>query len=215
MNPSHHLDDATLLALASGTIAHAHGIVAAAHVEGCPVCAGALRKAEAIGGGLLMDGAKEPVSDMLRAATLASLDGVAPAQRLPRRKTELPAALDQALGGLSLDKIRWKKRAPGVAMFDVPMPKGSASALKLLSIGPGRAMPEHGHGGEELTLILKGSYTDHMGTFRAGDVADLDDSIEHTPVADPGEACICLVAVEAPTRFKSVWARLLQPFVGI
>ena len=215
MNLSHHLDDATLLALASGTIAHAHGIVAASHVALCPVCAKALRKAESIGGGLLTESGVEPVSDMARAATLASLDGVAQAQRKPVSKSELPAALDHALGGLLLDQIKWKKKAPGVALFDVPMPAGSTSMLKLLSIGPGRAMPEHGHGGEELTMVLKGSYTDHMGTFRAGDVADLDDSIEHTPVADAGEICICLVAVEAPTRFKSVWARLFQPFVGI
>jgi putative transcriptional regulator len=212
---SHHLDDATLLALASGTIAHAHGIVAASHVALCPVCAKALRKAEALGGGLLTEGGIEPVSDMARAATLASLDGVAPAKRKPQRKSDLPAALGHALGGISLDQVKWKKKAPGVAIFDVPMPKGSASALKLLSIGPGRAMPEHGHGGEELTMVLKGSYSDHMGTFRAGDVADLDDSVEHSPVADAGETCICVVAVEAPTKFKSVWARLFQPFVGI
>lgn len=215
MNLSHHLDDATLLALASGTIAHAHGVVAASHVSLCPVCAKALRKAEAVGGGLLVDGGIEPVSDMARAATLASLDGVAPAKLRPSRKSELPSALDHALGGLSLAQIKWKKKAPGVALYDVPMPKGSTSALKLLSIGPGRAMPEHGHGGDELTMVLKGSYSDHMGTFRSGDVADLDDSVEHTPVADAGETCICVVAVEAPTRFKSVWARLFQPFVGI
>ena len=92
------------------------------------------------------------MSDLARAATLASLDGVAPVQRKPRHKSELPAAVDQALGGLSLDQIKWRKKAPGVALFDIPMPKGSSSALKLLSIGPGRAMPEHGHGGEELTL---------------------------------------------------------------
>ena len=169
MNLSHHLDDATLLALASGTIAHAHGIVAASHVALCPVCAKALRKAESIGGGLLTESGVEPVSDMARAATLASLDGVAQAQRKPVSKSELPAALDHALGGLLLDQIKWKKKAPGVALFDVPMPAGSTSMLKLLSIGPGRAMPEHGHGGEELTMVLKGSYTDHMGTFRAGD----------------------------------------------
>ena len=215
MNLSHHLDDATLLALASGTIAHAHGIVAASHVALCPACAKALRKAESIGGGLLREGGVEPVSDMARAATLASLDGVSAVQRKPARKSELPAALDHALGGLSLDQIKWKKKAPGVALYDVPMPAGATSMLKLLSIGPGRAMPEHGHGGGELTMVLRGSYTDHMGTFRSGDVADLDDSIEHTPVADAGETCICVVAVEAPTRFKSVWARIFQPFVGI
>ena len=35
------------------------------------------------------------------------------------------------------------------------------------------------------------------------------------PRVDSDEDCICLVATEAPTRFKSFWARLAQPFVGI
>ena len=76
-------------------------------------------------------------------------------------------------------------------------------------------MPEHGHGGEELTVMLRGSYSDHTGRYIVGDVADLDEDIEHQPVVDSDEDCICLVATEAPTRFKSVWARLAQPFIGI
>ena len=81
--------------------------------------------------------------------------------------------------------------------------------------GAGRAMPEHGHGGEEITLVLKGAYSDHMGRFGEGDVADLDEAIEHRPVVDEDRDCICLVATERPTRFKSLAARLMQPFVGI
>lgn len=63
--------------------------------------------------------------------------------------------------------------------------------------------------------MLKGAYHDHMGVFARGDVADLDEDIEHQPVVGPGEDCICLVATEKPTRFKSLAARLMQPFVGI
>jgi hypothetical protein len=40
-------------------------------------------------------------------------------------------------------------------------------------------------------------------------------AIEHKPVAEAGEDCICLVAIERPTRFKSIAARLMQPLVGI
>jgi putative transcriptional regulator len=54
-----------------------------------------------------------------------------------------------------------------------------------------------------------------MGRFGRGDVADLDEDIEHKPVAEDGEDCICLVAIERPTRFKSFAARLMQPLVGI
>jgi putative transcriptional regulator len=212
---THHLDDATLVAFAAGTLGEAHGIIAAAHINGCAVCRAGLRSAEAVGGGILAAQEAAAVSDLCRSATLASLDVVPPAKSVPVLHGELPPALARALGGKSLADIKWHKKAPGVATFDVPMAKGERTHLKFLRIGKGRSMPEHGHGGEELTLILKGSYKDHMGRFMPGDVADLDEDIEHQPVVDSDEDCICVVATEAPTRFKSIWARLAQPFVGI
>ena len=71
----------------------------------------------------------------------------------------------------SFEDIAWKKKAPGVAICDVRLPANAKGQLKLLRIGAGRAMPEHGHGGEEITLVLKGAYRDHMGRFGQGDVA--------------------------------------------
>ena len=100
-------------------------------------------------------------------------------------------------------------------MFDVKLPTQAKGQLKLLRIGAGRAMPEHGHGGEEITLVLKGAYRDHMGRFARGDVADLDEDIEHKPVVEQDGDCICLVATER-RRASSLWPRgIMQPFVGI
>ena len=89
------------------------------------------------------------------------------------------------------------------------------SQLRLLRIAKGRNVPEHGHNGQELTLILRGAYQDEIGHFKAGDVADLDEHIEHQPRVVSDEDCICLVALEAPTRFKGWVSRAMQPFVGI
>ena len=158
------------------------------------------------------------ISDTRRPRTLPlTAPGAAPrsARARPVAAGELPRPLAMALGGASFSDIAWKTRAPGVAMCDVKLSPGARGQLKLLRIGAGRAMPEHGHGGEEITLVLQGAYHDHMGRFARGDVADLDEDIEHRPVADSGEACICLVAIEQPTRFKSFVARLMQPLVGI
>jgi putative transcriptional regulator len=214
---THHLDDATIIAHAAGTLGEAHSIVAAAHLAYCQVCRASVREAEAIGGGILAGQEAQAVSDICRSATLASLDAAFPKQAtLPKpSRSGLPAVICNAIGNKTLEELPWKKKGPGISIFDVPLASGARGSLKLLSIGPGRAMPEHGHGGEEITLILKGSYSDHMGRFQAGDVADLDEEIEHTPVAGSEGVCICLVATEAPTKFKSFWARLAQPFVGI
>jgi putative transcriptional regulator len=212
---THHLDEATLLAFAAGTVGEAHGILVASHLAMCPTCRIALRKAESLGGGILESLTEQAVSDICRAATLASLDSVVAPNSSTKPKSDLPLALARAMGDVSLADIRWHKRAPGVSTFDVPLSKGSKTKLKLMKLGHGRAMPEHGHGGEELTLILKGSYHDHMGRFSPGDVADLDHEVEHQPIVDSEEDCICVVAFETQAKFKGFWARLAQPFVGI
>jgi putative transcriptional regulator len=45
-------------------------------------------------------------------------------------------------------------------------------------------------------------------------VADVDESIEHVPIADAEQGCICLVATEGKLRFRSRMARILQPLTG-
>lgn len=217
MTISHHLDDVTLVAYAAGTLGEAHSVVVATHVAMCATCRSAVRTAEALGGSILAEQEASAVTDTCRAATLASLDGTLPSVKPVRRVqfSDVPLPLCNLLDNQPLKNLKWKTKAPGIAKVDIGLSPGSKTHLQLLRIGQGRSMPEHGHGGEELTLVLRGSYTDHTGTYRAGDVADLDEEIEHQPKVDSDEDCICLVATEAPTRFKSIWARLAQPFIGI
>lgn len=216
MTPNHHLDDSTILAYAAGTLDEAFTVVAASHIAVCPTCRSAVRAAEALGGELLEQAGDIAISADCRSRTFAALEQ-AGLYRLPvaAPRPAFPRPLAQLLPVARLDDLAWKKKAPGVAIFDVKLPSSAKGQLKLLRIGAGRAMPEHGHGGEEITMVLKGAYHDHMGRFAAGDVADLDEDIEHRPVVDQHGDCICLVATERPTRFKSLAARLMQPFVGI
>ena len=66
-----------------------------------------------------------------------------------------------------------------------------------------------------MTLVLAGAFSDATGDYRRGDLQEADDSLEHKPHAAPGDDCICLAVTDAPLRFKSVAARLLQPLIGI
>ncbi len=217
MKPQHHLDHSTLLAYAAGTLDGAFTVVAAAHLGRCEACRRAVRAAEAVGGLLLEEIGGNPVSDACKTRTLAML-GQATVHRFPAAAaapSEVPAPLARLLNVTSFDQLAWKKKAPGVAIINVKLPDGAKGRLKLLRFGAGRAMPAHGHGGEEITMVLRGAYNDHMGRFAPGDVADLDVEIEHQPVVETGSDCICLVATERPTRFKSFAARLMQPLVGL
>ena len=214
---THHLDEATILAFAAGTLPEAHGFAAATHAAYCKHCRTAVREAEVLGGSLLLEEAGTVVTDNCRAATLAKLDVAVPSVKpaILNSAGEIPAVLCNLLNNTKLADLPWKKRAPGFAIFEVPLSMGGKTRLQLLRIGPGRSLPEHGHGGEELTVVLRGSYKDHTGRYTAGDVADLDEETEHQPTVDSDEDCICLVAIEAPTKFKGVLARLAQTFVGI
>ncbi|MFN0192818.1 MAG: ChrR family anti-sigma-E factor [Aestuariivirga sp.] len=218
MTINHHLDDATILAYAAGTLDPAISIVVASHIAWCPECRAEVRRAERIGGELVdgLDG--ELVSQNCRERTFASL-GTAALHRLPVKtahpgREELPYPLQRLLGPRGLEALNWKKKVPGISIADIPV-SGGKSVLKVMSLAPGIAMPVHGHRGEEITMILKGAYSDEMGRFAKGDVADLDEDVEHKPVVERGETCICLIAEEAPARFKSIFARLLQPYFGI
>ena len=218
MTIRHHLDEATLLAYAAGSLNEAFSVVAAAHLAQCPSCRASVRRAEALGGQLMEGETAVPVSEAARARMMAQLNVVTalPAQPVSRKTAnpETPGPLARLLGGAGLDDIRWRSLAPGLAVHDLPLSPAGRGQLRLLRIGAGRAMPEHGHGGEEITLVLRGAYHDHMGEFRAGDVADLDESVEHSPVVTKDGPCICLIAMEAPTRMKGFLPRLLQPWFG-
>lgn len=85
----------------------------------------------------------------------------------------------------------------------------------MLKIAPGKSLPMHGHGGTELTQVLRGAYDDRLGHFAPGDMADLDSEVEHQPVTIPGVPCVCVAALEAPLRFRGWLARKLQPLVGL
>jgi putative transcriptional regulator len=216
---AHHLDDATVVALAAGTLNEAHAVIAAAHIAMCPRCRSTLKNAEAIGGGILAEQSEQALSSNLKSLTLAKLQNAAlvnsPAHSTLRTNGELPGVLLRTLGVNSLDDVKWKRKLPGIAMYDVPMQNGTKTKLKLLSLDKGMTMPVHGHGGEELTLVLRGSYSDKMGKFSAGDVADLAEDVEHQPIVDSDETCICLISFDVPAKFKSFWARLAQPFAGV
>jgi putative transcriptional regulator len=222
MSIHHHLDDASLMRYASGDLDPAFCVVTAAHLAMCESCRNAVRLAEAIGGDCLDHGPEAAVSEdaLTRMARMIDADlakdqgelEVVP-QPAANVQSDVPLPLRGLVGG-SLDKLAWQWIAPGVHRYRIDL-AGTGSSLFMLKIGPRRKMPEHGHGGTEMTLVLRGSYSDSIGRFGPGDIADLDEHVEHQPAVDSDEPCICLVATEEPTRFKGLIGRLLQPLVGI
>lgn len=208
MKITHHLDDSTLMSCAAGSQPEALAAVVTSHLAVCSRCRSELKKHTLIGEVLFETLRPEPV--LREVPVVARVDQ----PEILDDVVELPAPLRAALDG-RFDDVPWRRIAPGVWHCPIALSEGAKGDLRLLKVAPGTKLPAHGHGGSELTLILDGAYTDEVGTFRRGDVADLGDDVEHRPVADPNEGCVCLAASDERPRFKGMFARLLQPLAGL
>ena len=50
---------------------------------------------------------------------------------------------------------------------------------------------------------------------RLANIEIADEDLNHTPIADVGEDCICLAATDARLRFNKLIPRMAQPFIGM
>jgi len=215
---SHHFDDATLMAYSAGTLPQGMALLVACHLHWCPHCRDRMHATDAVGGALLEQLQPTTLQADAFDQLLARLDEpeqATPAAQQPDETAanpDLPMPLAQLLDK-PLDELAWKRIGYGVKQLDLHLE--GPGAARLLRISPGVSVPHHTHGGNELTLILKGSYNDELGRFRQGDVADLDGEVSHQPLVDTDEECICLIATDAPLKFSGLMGRLVQPFIGL
>jgi putative transcriptional regulator len=209
-----HLSDETLLRLAAGTLDPGLALVARAHLAVCPECRAALAAYEEIAGACLDAIEPEPCPADALSRALAALEGESAPPPSARLAAVLaPSVLDgivlpAALSGLAIEPRRWI--APGVYARRVAVPGAGAARVALLELAPGVAIPEHGHEGMEMTLVLRGAYSDALGRCAAGDVTEADEEVSHGPRVEADAACVCLVAFDGRARPKNLFARLYQ-----
>jgi putative transcriptional regulator len=196
----HHPDSATLMSFAAGALAEPLSAACSAHLSMCAQCRGELRDMELVGATLLgsapAGGSRvalpvKPHDAQLRADSEAGVQSM----------DALPAPIASKYG-LALDRIPWKRLAPGAWQHHLPLSPGAQGELYFIKLAPGSRLPLHGHTGAELTVVLTGAFTDASGEFRRGDMQDIDNAIEHQPLGDKEEGCICLVAAEGPYLLK-------------
>lgn len=220
MTIRHELSDDLLLAYASGSLAEGWSVAVATHLALCPTCRQKLAIAESLGGEMLealpsderVDASWMSVRDRLvkpSASSVPAQSETAP----PVGPGVLPEPLRSYVGG-DIDTLRWKALGGGAYQILIPT-ADKETKVRLLRIPAGKPVPEHSHGGRELTLVLSGSFVDGDDFFARGDIEDADASMTHQPIATPDADCICLAVTDAPLKFRSWIARALQPFLGI
>lgn len=212
--PAYHPGPELLMDYASGALPEPVALLVASHVSLCPACQAEVERLEALGGALFdsLDGdalgddaldralARLELPESLEAAHAAEKTRSAGDPRVPR-------PLRDYLGG-GLDDLAWKTRG-GVAEAAL-LPDHPGLKTRLLRIKAGTALPQHTHEGREYTLLLAGGFSDASGHYLRGDVAVCDDSVDHRPVADEGEDCLCLAVTDAPLRLTGPFGRYIN-----
>lgn len=212
----HHLTDELLMGYSAGTLPEAFNLMVATHVSLCDTCRAQLEACDAIGG-VLIDQTPTPLAVMSEnsfAATMAMIADLPPkfAPNPAHTSGVLPTPLQDYVGG-GLNAIKW--RPIGMGAKQAVLRTSKKATARLLFIPAGVAMPDHGHHGMEMTMVLQGAFQDEGDHFGRGDVEIAGSEIEHTPMADLDEDCICLAVTDAPLRFKGLLPRIMQKFIGI
>lgn len=212
----HHPSNSLLLDYAAGTLDEASSLLVATHLTLCPRCRGEVAAAEAIGGSLLDDLPAAPLHSGALDAVMARLapGPERPAIRDVQVSPWLPRPLIERLGGDDPARWKWRWLGPGVADLLLAGARNSPSA-RLVRLAPGTGLPPHDHDGREMTLVLRGAFSDRFGRFGPGDVEETYPDMHHEPVALAGMVCIGLVVTDSPLRFDGLIARAMQALTGV
>jgi putative transcriptional regulator len=216
MTINHNASDELLLAYAAGRLSPAPALVVASHLAMSEESAERLAAFEQLGGALLDEQPMADVAPDLFERMMARLDAPAPEEQIlappDHSGLDLGVELPEPLAGRKIGK--WRTIGPGIRFAAVDVAEDPKYKVVLLRVGPGRALPQHGHTGNELTLILKGCFSDEGGRYCPGDIDEEDSDSVHQPKVDADGECICLSVIEGSLRPTSWIARVVMPLFG-
>lgn len=217
----HHPSEPLLLDYTCGNLADGWALAVATHLSLCPDCRAVVAMIERTAGCLLETVRPEPCGGTVWPAIRARLTPpeavarpceLAPAEAVGKAAgNPIPQPLRARLGG-DPARLAWQRVGRGMMRVRVPV-QDSDCQVWLVRLAAGKRVPEHGHRGRELTLVLAGSYRDRQEIHRCGDLAEADAGTAHAPVAL--EPCLCVAVNDAPRRYRNPLLRLLQPILDL
>lgn len=220
----HHPDIHLLTEYAAGSLSTAHSICMAVHLQHCPQCQAQLRHHSDLGAVLLESEQPSQISDNLLDSVLAKLDDGSVTQEIDSKaetawlensagEFQLPAVVQKVMA-LKYEQLAWQSLGRKLKFFRLRADDPNVE-LGLYRIGAGASIPAHTHRGEEITVVLKGSFSDHLGVYGPGDFTYRTAADQHMPVATQDEECLCISSLSAPVKFTGVIRRALNPFLKI
>lgn len=217
----HDLIDELLMRYAAGHLSPVQAAMVAAHMRLNPRARQKISYYEAVGGSLICEEQPASVSAQCLSVVLQRIESPKPAPpqsqaRERRHALPLPEEICCILDCVCEDQpMAWTQVMKGFVKMDLhARAQQSEGQLYLMKLEPFERVPRHAHYGLEMTLVLKGGFSDDSGIYRPGDIAIVaDPRVVHAPEA--GEyGCLCLVLAEKPLRFEDPVQRFFRQLFG-
>ncbi|MGH1371051.1 MAG: ChrR family anti-sigma-E factor [Cellvibrionaceae bacterium] len=222
---THHPSADYLAAFSAGTLSFSQAICVSAHIEHCSQCRTDVKRLNQVGSELLEHLQPAQVSESLKQSVMDAIDREVSSDRVQASRQapqanalnssthrQVPKCL-QRLVPDGFSKLGWKRLSPSIHAAKL-CSDVNGSKVEMIKIQPGGQVASHNHTGEEITLVLTGSFSDNNGNYQAGDIIFRNkDDRHHKPIASQDSECICLTAVESPIQFTGFFARLFNPLI--
>jgi putative transcriptional regulator len=211
---SHHPPGDVLSAFVTGSLSEAEHLVVSVHVAQCTACQRFVGMMGQLAATALAD-ARAPEAPGALAAIMAQVERSPPAETLhegPASDPEL-ADLPELLQRCRFGGWRWV--APGLTTRQILLTPAGKRRAFLLHGEPGTRLILHTHTGDELTCVLKGSYTDHFDRYESGDLDFSDEDVEHELVVSDDGPCLCLIAMTGDLKLHGMLGRLISRFIRL
>jgi len=214
---SHHPHDALLLDYSAGNMDEPMSLLVGTHLSLCHECRTLAQGLDALGGALLENSYKPNKNVETLGNIISRRDDYNPLDPIKK--------LNQPIDGIYLPEPilsycsntfvtkKWSLSTPGISYVTLAE-EHNKYKFRLYKIRPNTRARTHTHGGQEITQILKGGFTDNTGHYVRGDFVEMGPKNTHQPKTDSGEDCICIVFTDGPQLLTGLLGSFLNPFLS-
>jgi putative transcriptional regulator len=215
----YHPDTRFLTDYVAGSLPETQALCVAVHLHYCPSCRVKVGELTELGTTLFVG--QQPVApdaDCFE-RTMAMIDAGAGSRSTRARQPKhsnpddgMPSVIRKLTHG-NLESLSWRHIGNAFRYATINM-GDSKRETSLMHIKAGGKLPKHHHKGDEITVVLKGSFSDQEDRYHVGDYIVRTSGETHTPVASQDEDCLCLATLDAPIVMNNWLYRLLAPFLN-
>jgi putative transcriptional regulator len=210
-----HPDINILSEYASGALNPDLAIAVNAHLYSCPSCRKQVHKLELIGGLMLKNLSPQTLPQSSFESLMLKIDLVQEMPTESNQKKSTAKDLPNTVANLmDRTKIKWRKVTKSLSAATLRAGE-SGHEVSLQRINAGSKVPEHGHRGVEMTVVLQGCFSDENGLYQVGDFLLQEPGQIHQPVSACNEDCLCLSVQQAPVKLTGLRGRLINPFLRL